>query len=182
MSRPQIETLFETAEIERAVAGLGANLAEQTAGGDPLFLGLLGGSVFFFADLVRAFGRPVRYELVHVGYHESGGGPGGGESPTDLLEIRYPIDVDLAGQDVVVVKDVVASGITETYFATQLAGRGAASVRFVALIDLPEERKTELAVDERAFVLHETGRLVGYGLKHEGRFGNLPYIGWFQSW
>lgn len=172
MSEP-VETLFAADEIEREVLDLGRRLQGDLAGSDPLFLSLLGGSVIFLADLVRAYRDPVRFELVHVGYHHPE------VTAAELLEIHYPIPVDLAGQDVLVVKDVVTSGVTETYLAEQLGQRGAASVKVVALIDMPDERKTGLEVDYRVFTLERSGPLVGYGLKHEGRYGNLPYIGRF---
>jgi len=168
-----IEILFEPAEIEREVLDLGRRLHGDLAGTDPLFLSLLGGSGIFLADLVRAYGEPVRYEFVQVGYrHPELAG-------SDLLAIHYPISVDLEGQDVLVIKDVVTSGVTETYLGEQLRQMGASRVRLVALIDMPDQRKTELDVDYRAFSLERSTPLVGYGLKHEGRFGNLPYIGRF---
>jgi hypoxanthine phosphoribosyltransferase len=168
-----IEILFEPDEIERAVLDLGRRLHADLAGTDPLFLSLLGGSVIFVADLVRAYGDPVRYEFVQVGYHHPE------VAAADVLAIQYPIPVDLAGQDVLVIKDVVTSGVTETYLAEQLRQMGAARVRMVALIDMPDQRKTELELDYRAFSLVRSSPLVGYGLKHDGRCGNLPYIGRF---
>lgn len=169
----QVEIVYDAGEVESAVLALGERLRDDCADDDPLLLTLLGGSVIFLADLVRAYERPVRYEFVDVGYRRSE------TAATELLSIHYPIPVDVAGQHVLVVKDVVGSGVTETYLAEQFADRGAKSVRFVALIDLPSDRKTELAVDYHAFTLERSAPLVGYGLKHEGRFGNLPYVGRF---
>ena len=174
MSEP-IETLFAADRIEREVLDLGRRLQADLAGSDPLFLSLIGGSVIFLADLVRAYRDPVRFELVHVGYRHPE------VTAAELIEIHYPIPVDPAGQQVLVVKDVVTSGVTETYLAEQLDQRGAESVKVVALIDMPDERKTGLQVDYRAFSLERSGPLVGYGLKHQGRFGNLPYIGRYQG-
>lgn len=167
----RVETVYDAAEVESAVLALGERLRGDCADDDPLLLSLLGGSVIFLADLVRAYERPVRYEFVDVGYRRSE------TAESDLLSIHYPIPVDVAGQHVLVVKDVVGSGVTETYLAEQFGDRGALSVRFVALIDLPAERKTELDVDYHAFTLERSAPLVGYGLKHDGRFGNLPYVG-----
>lgn len=171
----RVEIVHDREEIESAVLALGRRLRDDCAGEDPLLLSLLGGSVIFLADLVRAYEDPVRYEFIDVGYRRSE------SSESDLLAIHYPIPVDLEGQHLLVVKDVVSSGVTETYLSEQLEGRGAASVRVVALIDLPDERKTELEADYHAFTLERTAPLVGYGLKHEGRFGNLPYIGRYHA-
>jgi len=166
-----IEPLFRADEIERAVLDLGARLYRELGDDDPLFLGLLGGSVVFLADLVRAYEAPVRFELVHVAYHQPE------IAASELLAIQYPIPVDMVDQDLLVVKDVVKSGVTETYLAEQLRQKGARRVRFVTLIDMPDERKTELEIDHHLFSVRENAPLVGYGLKHQGRYGNLPYVG-----
>ena len=166
-----IEPLFQADEIEREVLDLGRRLADDLADDEPLFLSLLGGSVIFLADLVRAYRPPVRFEFVQVGYRHPE------VSAADLLEIQYPIPIDVTGQNLVVVKDVISTGVTETYLAEQFLQKGARSVRYAALIDLPDERRADLDVVYRAFTLDHAGPLVGYGLKYHGRYGNLPYIG-----
>lgn len=192
---PAIEPLFDAGAVRDGVAALGRRLGEELGGEDILLVALLDGSVIFLADLVRAIELPVRFELIHVGYSSSGaagvpaessGGTARNESgPADvenagdgLLQIHYPLPLEIAGQSVVVVKDVVSSGVTEPYLAQQLRDHGARAVRFAALIDLPDERKTEFELDYSVF---QSGRgrgvLVGYGLKAGGRFGNLPYVG-----
>jgi hypoxanthine phosphoribosyltransferase len=169
----QIVPLFSAEELQRRVAELGQRLSEALPRDEePLLLAILGGSLIFLADLVRALDRPVRFELVQVAYADHMDADG-----DEVLEIGYPIPVELARRDVVVVKDVVTSGVIESYLDQQLRGRGARSVRFAALIDRPEERKTAIDVEFRAFYAERQGLLVGYGLKHEGRFGNLPYVG-----
>jgi hypoxanthine phosphoribosyltransferase len=108
-----------------------------------------------------------------------GGAEGGPDDPerVQVQILHYPIPVEIAGRRVVVLKDVVSSGVTELYLGEQLRQHGAREVRFAALVDLPDERKTAFTVDYRAFSTWRTGTLVGYGLKHQGRYGNLPYIG-----
>jgi hypoxanthine phosphoribosyltransferase len=174
--QPTIVPLHTAEELQSRIAELARRLdtalpqAERSGAEEPLFLAILGGSLIFLADLVRALVRPVRFELVQVV----------SDDPADadeVKEIRYPIPVELADRDVVVVKDVVSSGVIESYLDQQLRGLGARSVRFAALIDLPEERKTGFEVEFRVLTAERQGLLVGYGLKHEGRYGNLPYIG-----
>lgn len=188
-----IEPLFDVAALRDGVATLGRRLGEELGGEDLLLVALLDGSLIFLADLVRAIEQPVRFELIHVGYSDGSAGAVPPESPADtardgdegadsdaLLQIHYPLPLEIAGQSVVVVKDVVSSGVTEPYLAQQLRDRGARGVRFAALIDLPDERKTEFELDYSVFQSRHTrsrGPLVGYGLKHGGRFGNLPYVG-----
>lgn len=173
---PAIEPLFDAQALHDGVADLGRSLEQEIGGEDPLLLALLDGSVIFLADLVRTFERPVRFGLIHVGYSNTGSSE---EVATEggLLEIHYPIPVDIAGQSVVVLKDVVSSGVTEPYLAQQLRDHGARSVRFAALIDLPDERKTDFELDYCVFQSRRRGVLVGYGLKHAGRYGHLPYLG-----
>ncbi|HEY0555887.1 MAG TPA: phosphoribosyltransferase family protein [Thermoanaerobaculia bacterium] len=171
---PAIETLFAAEEVRDAVAALGRRIDEEIGGEDLLLIALLGGSVIFLADLVRAIPRPVRYEFIDVAYRVS---PAATEETDEVLRIEYPIPVDISGRSVLVLKDVVASGVTEPYLEQQLRDHGAAQVRFAALIDLPDERKTAFDLQYRALTSHRHGVLVGYGLKADGLYGNLAYVG-----
>jgi hypoxanthine phosphoribosyltransferase len=168
------EILFDAATVRDSVAALGHRIEGELGDEDPLLVALLGGSVIFLADLVRAIERPVRYEFIDVAYHVD---PARGEEDGEVLRIQYPIPIDIAGRSVLVLKDVVASGVTEPYLEQQLRDHGAARVRFAALIDLPDERKTAFELQYSALVSHRRGVLVGYGLKHKGLYGNLPYVG-----
>lgn len=171
MSEPQIRVVADAATLAERVHTLAHELEESLRNEDPLLLGILWGSEVFLSDLIRALDFPVRYEFLRVEYATEG------EEQT-VTAIHFPIPVDVRNQNVVVVKGVVASGITEAYLGAQLRDRGAASVRFVALADLADERKTYFAPDFRALMLHRAGRLVGYGLKgDDGRLGSLPYLG-----
>ena len=178
-----IEILFEVAEVRDSVTALGRRIAAELGAEDPLLVALVGGSVIFLADLVRALEIPVRYELIDVTYRADRAGraepasPADGEEPAEVLRIEYPIPIALAGQSVLVLKDVVSSGVTAPYLEQQLRDHGAREVRFAALIDMPDERKTAFGLHYSALTTHRHGLLVGYGLKHQGRYGNLPYVG-----
>ena len=163
----EVETLFDPAALHRRVAELGQRIGEEIGDEDPIVVGLLEGSLFFLVDLVRAVGRPVRFELIQVASGEDSG----------VIRIEYPIPVDVAGQSILVVKDVVTSGVTEPYLEQQLRDHGARRVRFAALIDVPDARKTDFVPDYSAFTIPPSGTLVGYGLKHQGRYGNLSAVG-----
>jgi len=171
----RIEPLFDAQALGASVLELGRRVGAELGDEDPVVIAVMGDSVIFFADLVRAIRRPVRFEMIHVEYSQAPVGAEAGGTP--VLQIQYPMPVELAGQTVVLVKDVVESGIIESYLDQQLRDRGARAVRFVALIDMPAERKTSFKVDYHAFQTSRQGPLVGYGLKHGGRYGNLPYIG-----
>jgi hypoxanthine phosphoribosyltransferase len=169
-----IEPLFDADTVRDSIAALGRQIATELGDEDPLLIALLGGSVIFLADLVRAIERPVRFEFIDVAYRVDADA---GVETDGLLSIRYPIPIEIAGQSLLVLKDVVSSAVTEPYLEQQLRDHGARQVRFAALIDMPDERKTAFDLHYRALVTHRHGLLVGYGLKHEGRFGNLPYVG-----
>ena len=164
-----VEPLFDAEAVRDNVRDLGRRIGEELSGEDPLLVALLGGSVIFLADLVRAIERPVRFEFIQMGSGEA--------SEPGVVQIRYPLPLDIAGQSVLLLKDVVTSGVTEPYLEQQLRDHGAREVRFAALIDIPDERKTAFEVSYAAFRTGRQGLLVGYGLKHEGRYGNLPYVG-----
>ena len=173
MSHPDIlQPLFDADQVRAQVQELGRKIGQETDGEDPLLIALLGGSVIFLADLVRAIERPVRFEFIQVGLDPAGDDT----AEPGVIQIRYPLPLDLAGQSVLVLKDVVTSGVTEPYLEQQLRDHGAREVRFAALIDIPDERKTDFQVGYAAFRTGRQGLLVGYGLKHDGLYGNLPYI------
>jgi hypoxanthine phosphoribosyltransferase len=172
ITETDIELLFDAEALGASVRDLGRRITAELGADDPLLVALLGGSVIFLADLVRAIDRPVRFEFIQVGQVGSGEATEPG-----VTEIRYPLPLDLAGQSVLVLKDVVTSGVTEPYLEQQLRAHGAREVRFAALIDIPDERKTGFEVSYAAFRIGRQGILVGYGLKQDARYGNLPYVG-----
>ncbi len=168
-----IEPVFDAETVRAHIGELGRRIGQELTDEDPVLVALLGGSVIFLADLVRAIERPVRFEFIHVSSGE--------DQESGVVEIEYPLAVDVAGQSVLVLKDVVTSGVTEPYLEQQLRDHGAREVRFAALIDIPDARKTDFELDYSAFTVPQQGVLVGYGLKHEGRYGNLPFVGRIQG-
>ncbi|HEX3131932.1 MAG TPA: phosphoribosyltransferase family protein [Thermoanaerobaculia bacterium] len=170
LNQNDIEPVFDAEALGASIRDLGRRINDELAGEDLLLVALLGGSVIFLADLVRAIARPVRFEFIQVGSAETVAGP-------EVTQIRYPLPLDLAGQSVLVLKDVVTSGVTEPYLEQQLRDHGAREVRFAALIDIPDERKTAFEVTYAAIRTGRQGVLVGYGLKQDARYGNLPYVG-----
>lgn len=167
---PEIQILYDADTIEQKVAELGQKLQADHAEVDPLLISILGGSVVFLADLLRAIQRPIRYETIQVYYTAS-------SRQNGVMNIQFPISLSLKDQSLIVLKDVVATAVTENYLVNQFLSLGARQVRFVALIDLPEERKVDFNVDYRLFTPKRAGVFVGYGLKLGGRYGNMPYLG-----
>jgi len=166
----EIETLFDSETIQEKVADLGRRIENELGAVDPWVISIVGGSVLFLADLIRSLSQPVRFDFVQVQYSASA-------HDGDLLEIQYPISLDVRDQNLIILKDVVVSGVIETYLASQFRDRGARKVVFAALIDVPDDRTTDFQPDYSLFRAERRGLFVGYGLKHKGRFGNLPYLG-----
>ncbi len=169
MSESRLQVLYDKETIAANVRDLGRRLEADHSGLTPVLISIVGGSIVFLADLLRAIEQPVRYEAVQVQYTASAGN-------SEVVDIDFPISLDVTGQSLVVLKDVVATAVIENYLMSQLLSRGARQVRFVALIDLPEERKSDFHVDYRLFTPRRPGIFVGYGLKSNGMFGNLPHL------
>lgn len=165
-----IESVYDADTIQRKVRELGRQIEQDLGEADPWVISIVGGSVLFLADLIRSLSQPVRFDFVQVQYSVSA-------HDGDLLEIHYPISLDVTDQNLVIIKDVVISGVIETYLASQFRNRGAKKVIFAALIDVPDQRTTDFQPDYSLFRAERQGIFVGYGLKHEGRFGSLPFIG-----
>jgi hypoxanthine phosphoribosyltransferase len=165
-----IRQLFDATTIQEKVTELGRRLGNDLGGADPWIISIVGGSVLFLADLIRAIEQPVRFDFIQVQYSVSA-------SDGDLLEIHYPISLNVEKQNLVILKDVVVSGVIENYLSSQFRQRGARQVQFAGLIDIPDQRKTDFQPDYSLFTTERQGTFVGYGLKHQGRFGNLPFIG-----
>jgi hypoxanthine phosphoribosyltransferase len=175
MTTLAVDPAFDAPTIRKAVDALAERItADLREEGDALLISLLGGSVIFLADLVRAIRRPLRYEFILVERSES-------EQEDEAQQIYFPIPVTVRDQKVILVKDVVSTGVIETYLTEQLQQLGARGVRVAALVDMPQERRTAFSPDYLAFNVERQGTLVGYGLKSEGEGGNLPYMGWLET-
>lgn len=170
MNESDIQLLYDEQTIHQQVQEVGRQLDADVGEEDPLLISVVGGSVVFLADLVRAIQRPIRYEFIQVQYSAA-------VADDQVMQIHYPISMDVADQTLILVKDVVSTGVIETYLRNQFMQRRARRVAVAALIDLPEERRTDLKVDYRLFTPKKAGLFVGYGLKTSGRYGNLPYVG-----
>ena len=168
MNDPRVECLYDAATVASGVRALGERIEREIASEDPLVVSLLSGSVIFLADLIRAIATPLRFSYIQSDTSDEAAEP---------KRVNYPLPLEISGQSVLVLKDVVASGVVETYLASELRQHGAKRVRFAALIDLPSERKTDFALDYAVFTTERPGTFAGYGLKHHGHFGSLPYLG-----
>ena len=128
---------------------------------------ILKGSAVFMADLSRKMKGPFGCEFLHV---RRAGGAG------DVLQIDFVAGFDIRGKHVLLLKDVVHTGVIETYLLEHLSGAGPASLRLAAIVDKPLDRKTNVAVDFSLFSTESDGLYAGYGMSHEGLHAHLPDI------
>jgi hypoxanthine phosphoribosyltransferase len=165
MDTPPFERRFEVERIAARIAEVARRLDEDFRDEPLVILSILKGAAFFAADLARQMRTPVSLEYINVRRAEG----------DEILQIDFATGFDVTGKPVVLLKDVVNTGVIETYLSDQLRGGGVRSIRFAAIVDKPHERKTDLAVDYPLFT-SEGGTFVGYGMEYRGRYASLPYV------
>jgi len=171
MSREKkIKTAFSAKKVARRVDDLAREIRKDAGKADIFLLGVLKGTSCFLADLVRAMPGNVSYGFIDVVRDIADA-----ETAT-ALEIDYFSYTDIGGKNVYLLKDVVSTGVIETYLISQLKQDNPRTLKLVALLDRPGTRTIDLNVDFRAFEIKD-GSFVGYGLELQGRHGNLPHIG-----
>jgi hypoxanthine phosphoribosyltransferase len=165
-----VEILLDAEIIHRRVAEMGAEIASDYAGKTPVLVGVLTGAALFLADLVRQIPLSVELDFVAVSSY--------GEATRSSGEVRVVKDLGHAieGRDVLIVEDIVDTGLTLRYLVETLKARHPASVSTCVLLDKPSRRVVDVPVRYRGFEI-EDRFVVGYGLDHAGLYRNLPYIG-----
>jgi len=168
-SNPNLEVLITGAEIQERIRQLGADVARDYAGLNPLLIGVLKGACIFLSDLMRAADIPLGLEFIAISSY--------GASMRTSGEVRILKDLDVAieGRHILVVEDIVDTGLTLSYLLANLKSRGAASVKLAALLDKFERREKEVPIDYLGFPIPDKF-VVGYGLDFAERYRNLPFI------
>ena len=162
--------LITKEEIREAVRELGKKITQDYAGKQPVLLCILKGGVVFFTDLMREIDLPVTCEFMAISSY------GSATKSTGVVQIRKDLDRDILGKDVIIVEDIVDSGITLNYLKNALLMRGPSSLRIATLLDKPSGRRVELETDYHCFTIPDAF-VVGYGLDYDERYRNLPDIG-----
>jgi hypoxanthine phosphoribosyltransferase len=172
--KDKISVLFTEEQIAKRVTELGAQVTESLSGREICVLALMKGSLVFMSDLIRKIPLDLTMHLVRV---TSSREQAAGRVQTEIV---YSTAVPLEGKDVLLVDDIVDTGITLSYLLAHIHEHGPRSLKVCALIDKPEARKIDVHPDWTAFSVHEPAAdrfLVGYGLDWMERFRGLPYIG-----
>lgn len=168
---PDIEAvLFTERQIAAKVAELGAMVSRDAGGRELYVVGVLKGAVIFMSDLVRRLEVPARIDFMAVSSY------GASSQSSGVVRILKDLDEDLEGRHVLLVEDIVDTGLTLHYLAENLRARHPASLRLCAFLDKPTRRRVEVAVDYTGFTVPDQF-IVGYGLDYAGRYRNLPYVG-----
>ena len=171
---PNIETLISEEQIRSRIAELGAQITRDYAGLNPLLIGVLKGACFFLSDLLRAIDTQLSIEFMAISSY------GSSTRTSGEVRIMKDLDVPIEGRHILVVEDIVDTGLTLSYLLANLHARGATSVKLAALLDKYERRQKEVQIDYLGFKIPDEF-VVGYGLDYAERFRNLPYIGVWKT-
>jgi hypoxanthine phosphoribosyltransferase len=168
-NNPNLETLVTTKAIQDRIRVLGEEIARDYAGRNPLLIGVLKGACTFLSDLMRAIDMPVAIEFMAISSY------GAGMRTSGEVRIMKDLDVPIEGRDILIVEDIVDTGLTLSYLIANLQSRGASSVKLAALLDKWERRERDVPIDYLGFKI-EDKFVVGYGLDFAERYRNLPFI------
>jgi hypoxanthine phosphoribosyltransferase len=163
------EVLVEADVLRRRVAELGEEISRDYAGRSLLLIGVLKGAVFFLSDLMRFIDIPVEVDFMAVASY------GSATDSSGVVRILKDLDIVIAGRDVLIVEDIVDSGLTLQYLLRNLGSREPASLEVCALLTKPERRKVDLPTRYVGFEIPDRF-VVGYGLDYAERYRNLPYV------
>jgi hypoxanthine phosphoribosyltransferase len=168
-SNPSLEPLITGDAIQARIKELGAEISRDYAGRNPLLIGVLKGAFIFLSDLMREIEIPLGVEFIAISSY-------GAEMRTSgEVRILKDLDVAIEGRHILVVEDIVDTGLTLSYLLANLKSRGAESVKLAALLDKYERREKDVPIDYLGFKIPDKF-VVGYGLDFAERYRNLPFI------
>lgn len=164
------EILLSEEQIRARVQEMGKEITKDYAGKEVVLVGVLKGAVTFFSDLARSIDGPVSFDFISCSSYGSGAVSSGS------VKIKKDLDKPIEGKNVLVIEDIIDTGITLSRLLPILKERGASSVKLATLLSKPSRRQVDVTVDYNGFEVPDAF-VVGYGLDYDGRYRNLPYIG-----
>lgn len=164
------EVLLTKEQIAKKVAELGAQISEDYKDKNLLMVGILKGSVVFMSDLMKEITIPARIDFMSVSSY------GSGVKTSGVVKIIKDLDIPLQGYDVLIVEDILDSGLTLHYIIDLLKSRNPKSVKVCTLLDKPYSRRVEVKTDYHGFEIPDKF-VVGYGLDYAEKYRNLPFVG-----
>ncbi|MGH2828908.1 MAG: hypoxanthine phosphoribosyltransferase [Actinomycetota bacterium] len=164
------QILITEEEIQEKVAALGKEITEDYRGRDLLLVGVLKGAFTLMADLSRAIAVPCEFDFMAVSSY------GSSTQTSGIVRIMKDLDLEITDRNVLIVEDIIDSGLTLSYLIRNLNARRPASLEVCALLSKPEVQKVTLDVRYHGFAIPPVF-VVGYGLDYGERYRNLPYVG-----
>ena len=167
---PSLKVLLSSEQIHNRIAELGAEIDRDYPSGEPVYLiAVLKGAFIFMADLARAMKTPTRIEFIGISSY------GKGKTSSGQVQLTKDLDAPIEGHHVIIVEDILDTGITLNYLTKLMAQRKPKSLRIVALLDKPERRKSPVKADYVGFTIPDEF-VVGYGLDYAEDYRNLKHV------
>lgn len=170
MTNDIMKVLLTKEMIEQRVIELGRELTQKFEGSEPLFIGVLKGSYVFMADLMRHVDLKCSMDFMAVSSY------GSGTTSSGAVKINKDLNEDISGRHIIIVEDILDSGVTLNYLCGYLQNRKPASITLVTLLDKPSRRKSPIKADFVGFEVPDEF-VVGYGLDYAEKYRNLPFVG-----
>ena len=170
MNKSISKVLVSEEQLRARIAEMGAQLSEDYEGKNVILVCILKGAVHFFSDLSRAMTCHMEMDFMSISSY------GNGRKTSGIVRIAKDMDTDITGRHVLIVEDIMDSGLTLSYMTRLLATRQPASLRVCCLLDKPERRECAITPDYCGFTIPNKF-VVGYGLDYKGYYRNLPYVG-----
>ena len=170
LERAVTEVLIDRDVLQRRIHELGEEISSDYAGRDLLLIGVLKGAVFFMADLMRNLTIPCEIDFMAISSY------GASTDSSGVVRILKDLDINIEGRDVLIVEDIIDSGLTLSYLMRNLEARGPASLEICSLLTKPERREADVPVRYIGFEIPNRF-VIGYGLDFAERYRNLPYVG-----
>jgi len=170
VAQHRVETLISREALDARVQELGRQITRDYQGRELVLVGVLKGSFMFCADLARAIDLPIAIEFLGLKSY------GDAQTTSGVVQITSDLPRPVAGKDLLIVEDIVDTGLTMAYLRTNLATRNPASVKLCALLHKPSRARVATPIDYLGFSI-EDRFVVGYGLDWAERYRNLPYVG-----
>ena len=161
--------LYDENEIAAAVKRIGREITEDCKGKTPVMICILKGASVFFTDLIRAVDLHVTIDFMAISSY------GSSTKTSGVVRILKDLDNSVTGKDVIIVEDIIDSGLTLSYIKNTLNQRGVASIKIATLLDKPVRRQTDLNVDYKGFLVPDEF-VIGYGLDYQEKYRNLSSI------
>lgn len=165
-----VEVMLGAEQIQKRIAELGAQITADYRGKDLTLVGIMKGSIFLLTDLARHVDLPCTIELMGVSSYQ------GGTETTGEVRVTHDVTKPMHGRHVLLVEDIVDTGLTMKFLLDNMNARNPASVKVATLLEKPSRAKVKVTIDYKGFVI-EDRFVVGYGLDYGEKYRNLPFVG-----